>query len=111
GARARVNQTDDGLRALRRGRDDALRDLNGSKDQTRVWVAEVDKWKSEADRALIVNTHQAQLVARLRQEAQQWKDQCLRQEETLRGEINAWKDQLLRIDAEHTHLLNQLSSQ
>jgi hypothetical protein len=47
----------------------------------------------------------------LRQEAQQWKDQCLRLEETLRGEIQAWKDQFLRVDAEHTRLLNQLSSQ
>ena len=46
--RARLNQTHDDLRALRRERDDALRDLNASKDQTRVWVAEVDKCKSEA---------------------------------------------------------------
>jgi hypothetical protein len=35
-------------RALRRERDNALRGLNASKDKTRVWVAEVDKWKSEA---------------------------------------------------------------
>jgi hypothetical protein len=48
GTRARLHQVDDDLRALRRERDDALRDLNASKDQTRVWVAEVDKWKSEA---------------------------------------------------------------
>ena len=53
------------------------------------------------------NTHQAELVNQLRQEAQQWKDQCLRLEETLRGEIKAWKDQFLRVDAEHTRLLNQ----
>jgi hypothetical protein len=51
------------------------------------------------------------MIAQLRQEAQQWKDQCLRLEETLRGEINAWKDQFLRIDADHTRLLSQLSSQ
>lgn len=53
------------------------------------------------------NTHQAELVNQLRQEAQQWKDQCLRLEETLRGEIKAWKDQFLRVDAEHSRLLNQ----
>ncbi|KAI0252397.1 hypothetical protein BJV78DRAFT_352943 [Lactifluus subvellereus] len=111
GTRARLNQADDDLRALRRERDDAFRDLNANKDQTRVWVAEVDKWKSEVDRVLIMNTHQAELIAQLRQEAQQWKDQCLRLEETLRGEIKTWKDQFLRIDAEHTRLLNQLSSQ
>jgi len=56
------------------------------------------------------NQHQAELVAQLRQEAQQWKEQCLRLEETLRGEIKAWKDQFLRIDAERTRLLNQLSA-
>ena len=38
GTRARVNQTDDDLRALRRERDDALTDPNARKDQTRVWV-------------------------------------------------------------------------
>ena len=54
--------------------------------------------------------HQDELIAQLRQEAQQWKDQCLRLEETLRGEIKAWKDQFLRVDAEHTRLLNQLSA-
>ncbi|KAI0246880.1 hypothetical protein BJV78DRAFT_1355869 [Lactifluus subvellereus] len=58
----------------------------------------------------VTNTHQAELVAQLRQEAQQWRGQ-LRLEETLPGEISAWKDQFLRIHAEHAHLLNQLSSQ
>jgi hypothetical protein len=48
------------------------------------------------------NKHQAELIAQLSQEAQQWKDQCLRLEETLRGEIKAWKDQFLRVNAEHT---------
>ena len=58
------------------------------------------------------NIHQAELIAQLRQEAQQWKGPCLCLEETSRGEINAWKDhQFLRIDAEQTRPLNQLSSQ
>jgi hypothetical protein len=56
------------------------------------------------------NKHQAELIAKLRQEAQQWKDQCLRLEEALRGEIKAWQDQFLRVDNEHTRLLNQLSA-
>ena len=51
------------------------------------------------------NTHQAKLVAQLWQEAQQWKGQCLRLEETLCGEVNAWKAQCLQINAEHTRLL------
>ncbi|KAI0248255.1 hypothetical protein BJV78DRAFT_1238221, partial [Lactifluus subvellereus] len=57
------------------------------------------------------STHQAALVAQLRQDAQQLNGQCPRLEETLHGEINTWKDQFLRIDAEHTRLLGQLSSQ
>ncbi len=47
GTRARLSQTEDDLRALRRERDDALRDLNANREQAQVWVAEVDKWKSE----------------------------------------------------------------
>ena len=46
--RARLNQTHYDLRVLHRERDDALTDFNASKDQARVWVAEVDKCKSEA---------------------------------------------------------------
>ncbi|KAH9009086.1 hypothetical protein EDB84DRAFT_1571489, partial [Lactarius hengduanensis] len=67
-----------------------------------VLVAEVDKWKSEANKAIVVNTHQAELINQLRQEAQQWKDQCLRLEETLRGEIKPWKDQFLRVRVPRT---------
>ena len=47
-------------------------------------------------------THQGELVAQLRQEAQQWKGQCLRLEETVRRGFKAFKGQFLRIDAEHT---------
>ncbi|KAI0251966.1 hypothetical protein BJV78DRAFT_1205941, partial [Lactifluus subvellereus] len=50
-----VNQTHDDLPVFRRDRDDA--GSNANKDQTRVWAADVDKWKSKADRALIVVRH------------------------------------------------------
>ena len=53
------------------------------------------------------NPHQVELVAKVRQEAQPLKRQCLHLE-TLRGEINVWKDQFLRMGAEHTRILNQL---
>jgi len=36
------------VRSLRHERDDALRDLNICKEQTRTWIAEVDRWKAEA---------------------------------------------------------------
>ena len=35
------------------------------------------------------NTHQAEPIAQLRQEAQLWKGQCLRLEEILRVDIKA----------------------
>jgi hypothetical protein len=58
----------------------------------------------------VQNKHQAELIAQLHQEAQQWKDQCLCLEETLRGEIKSRQDQFLRVNAEHMRLLNQLSA-
>ena len=48
GTRARLIEAEDELRALRHERDDALRDLNACKDQTRTWVSEADRWKAEA---------------------------------------------------------------
>lgn len=48
GTRARLNQAEDDLRVLRHERDDSLRDLNACKEQTRAWVADVNRWKAEA---------------------------------------------------------------
>lgn len=40
------------MRSLRHERDDAFRDLNICKEQTRTWIAEVDRWKAEARKLL-----------------------------------------------------------
>ena len=48
GTRARLVEAESELRALRHERDDALRDLNACKEQTRTCAAEVDRWKAEA---------------------------------------------------------------
>jgi hypothetical protein len=48
GTRARLTQTEDDLRVLRHERDDSIRDLNACREQSRVWVAEVNRWKAEA---------------------------------------------------------------
>jgi hypothetical protein len=61
---------------------------------THTSAARVYKKRFQLTHGSMQNTHQAELVAPCRQEAQQWKGQCLRPEETL-GEINAWKDQFL----------------
>jgi hypothetical protein len=48
GTRARLTQAEDDLRVLRRERDDSFRDLNACKEQSRAWLAEVNRWKAEA---------------------------------------------------------------
>ena len=48
GTRARLTQAEDDLRVLRHERDDSIRDLNACKEQSRVWLAEVNRWKAEA---------------------------------------------------------------
>jgi hypothetical protein len=48
GTRGRLNQAEDDLRTLRHERDEALRDFNACKEQTRAWATEVDRWKAEA---------------------------------------------------------------
>ncbi|KAF8272170.1 hypothetical protein EI94DRAFT_1796316 [Lactarius quietus] len=86
GTRARLSQVEDDLRPF--GASATMRlEISRTKPRSGSRSGQV-----EADRASVVNTHQAELVNQLRQEAQQWKDQCLRLEETLRGEIKAWKD-------------------
>ena len=48
GTRARLTQAEDDLRVLRHERDDSMRDLNACKEQSRAWLAEVNRWKAEA---------------------------------------------------------------
>lgn len=48
GTRSRLIEAENELRSLRHERDNALRDLNACKDQTRTWAAEVDRRKAEA---------------------------------------------------------------
>ena len=63
GTRARLNQTHDDIRALQREGDDALRDLNASKGQIRVWVEEADKCKSEARPLSCISLHSVVTLA------------------------------------------------
>lgn len=52
--------------------------------------------------------HQAETILQLRQEARQWKDQCLRLEETARREALDWKEQFLRVEEERRDLLSRI---
>lgn len=57
GTRARLVEAESELRALRHERDDALRDLNACKEQTRTCAAEVDRWKAEARHPTSLHLH------------------------------------------------------
>ena len=52
--------------------------------------------------------HHLETIAQLRQEAAQWKDQCLRLEETSRQEATSWKEQFLRADQERSKLAQRV---
>jgi hypothetical protein len=68
GTRARLTQAEDDLRVLRHERDDSFRDLNACKEQSRAWIAEVDRWKAEARPSApllpFCNTHPQRLLCR-----------------------------------------------
>ena len=52
--------------------------------------------------------HHLETIAQLRQEAAQWKNQCLRLEETSRQEATSWKEQFLRVEQERSKLAQRV---
>jgi hypothetical protein len=52
--------------------------------------------------------HHLETIAQLRQEAVQWKNQCLRLEETSRQEATSWKEQFLRVEQERSKLAQRV---
>ncbi|THH14144.1 hypothetical protein EW146_g6159 [Bondarzewia mesenterica] len=106
--RSQVAQIEGEMRQIRRERDDALAAMHSTKRNEQLWQQEIEKWKVAVDKADIANSHQTELIAQLRREAQQWKEQCLRLEETSRQEIKDWKDQFLRVEKERSRLSARL---
>ncbi|TFY67262.1 hypothetical protein EVG20_g4006 [Dentipellis fragilis] len=104
GSRSQAAQLEDELSRVRQERDDAVADMYESRQKEQAWQQEIEKWKVATEKLEIGRSHLSDLVAQLRDEAQQWKDQCLRLEETSRQEIQDWKEQFLRVDAERLRL-------
>ena len=52
--------------------------------------------------------HHLETIGQLRQEATQWKNQCLRLEETSRQEAISWKEQFLRVEQERSKLAQRV---
>ncbi|CAL1712707.1 unnamed protein product [Somion occarium] len=96
-ARKQVDQANVGLEEARRERDEAIEELRA------IQRREVD-WESNAKSSGLTIKHQAESIARLTEEAQLWKNQLLRLEETFRREIQDWKEQYLRAEQERSRL-------
>ncbi|KZP33449.1 hypothetical protein FIBSPDRAFT_1036014 [Athelia psychrophila] len=65
---------------------------------------EIGAWKAATEKVEITNQHQMETIGQLRQDARQWKDQCLRLEETSRD----WKEQFVRVEQERVGYLSRI---
>ena len=52
--------------------------------------------------------HHLDTISQLRHEAEQWKQQCLRLEDTSRQEAISWKEQFLRVEQERYKLATRV---
>ncbi|KAH0832029.1 hypothetical protein J3R83DRAFT_12935 [Lanmaoa asiatica] len=102
-ARKDLTQATTDAREARRERDEAVNALHASRLEEQAWRQEAGAWKSAVREFSCIN-HHLETIAQLRQEASQWKNQCLRLEETSRQEAISWKDQFLRVEQERSKL-------
>ncbi|KIM61973.1 hypothetical protein SCLCIDRAFT_1215594 [Scleroderma citrinum Foug A] len=107
-ARKDITQTTADTREARRERDEAIKALHACRLEEQAWKQEASVWKAAADQAELTIKHHLETIAQLRREATQWKEQCLRLEETSRLEAISWKEQFLRVDQERTKLAQRV---
>ncbi|KAN0087535.1 hypothetical protein V8E55_006156 [Tylopilus felleus] len=103
-ARKDATQATADAREARRERDDAVNALHSSRLEEQAWKQEAAVWKAAADQAELIINHHLETIAQIREEATQWKNQCLRLEETSRQEAVSWKEQFLRVEQERSKL-------
>ncbi|RDX50347.1 hypothetical protein OH76DRAFT_1402814 [Lentinus brumalis] len=94
----------DELARLRDERDDALKALQEAQLDAKDLEVREEGWKAALDKSDLTIKHQAETIAQLRAEVQQWKTQLNRLEESSRQEIEGWKDQYRRAEHERTRL-------
>ncbi|KIP09646.1 hypothetical protein PHLGIDRAFT_306989 [Phlebiopsis gigantea 11061_1 CR5-6] len=102
---ARAREETEGAR---REKDDALKQMHAAKLACKEWERRGEVWKAASEKSEMTITHQAETIAQLREEAQQWKNQLLRYEETSRREIQDWKEQYSRAEHERSRLSSRL---
>ncbi|KAI0789676.1 hypothetical protein C8Q75DRAFT_891770 [Abortiporus biennis] len=88
----------------RRERDEAIQALHAARLDEKERDRRFDGWKTSLEKSDLTIQHQSETIVQLREEAQQWKNQLLRFEETSRREIQDWKEQYIRAEQERSRL-------
>ncbi|KAH9889972.1 hypothetical protein C8Q73DRAFT_706207 [Cubamyces lactineus] len=96
-ARAEVAQ-------LRSERDDALKALHEAQLDAKDLEMREEGWRAALEKSDMTIKHQAETIAQLRNEVDQWKTQLTRLEESSRQEIDDWKEQYRRAEHERSRL-------
>ncbi|KAI0669261.1 hypothetical protein C8Q78DRAFT_1042550 [Trametes maxima] len=85
-------------------RDDAVKALHEAQLDAKDLEMREAGWRASLEKADITIKHQAETIAQLRNEVDQWKTQLTRLEDTSRQEIDGWKDQYRRAEHERGRL-------
>ncbi|KAI0712514.1 hypothetical protein C8Q76DRAFT_622486 [Earliella scabrosa] len=94
----------DEIARLREERDDALKALHDAQLDAKDLEVRQEGWKAALEKSDLTIKHQAETIAQLRAEVQQWKTQLTRLEESSRQEVDGWKEQYRRAEHERSRL-------
>ncbi|KAG1820709.1 hypothetical protein EV424DRAFT_1402049 [Suillus variegatus] len=106
--RQEVTQASAEAREARRERDEAIKALHELRLEEQAWKQEAGVRQSVVEQAELTIKHHAETIAQLRYESEQWKQQCLRLEDTSRQEATSWKEQFLRVEQERYKLATRV---
>ncbi|KAG2364424.1 hypothetical protein BDR07DRAFT_1482538 [Suillus spraguei] len=106
--RQEVTQACAEAREARRERDEAIKALHELRLEEQAWKQEAGARQSAVEQAELTIKHHAETIAQLRYESEQWKQQCLRLEDTSRQEATSWKEQFLRVEQERYKLASRV---
>ncbi|KAI0328914.1 hypothetical protein GY45DRAFT_1354872 [Cubamyces sp. BRFM 1775] len=89
---------------LRAERDDAIKSLHEAQLDAKDLELREEGWRAALEKSDMTIKHQAETIAQLRNEVDQWKTQLTRLEESTRQEIDDWKEQYRRAEQERSRL-------
>ncbi|KAH9851507.1 hypothetical protein C2E23DRAFT_227222 [Lenzites betulinus] len=85
-------------------RDGAVKSLHEAQLDAKDLEAREEGWRAALEKTEMTIKHQAETIAQLRNEVDQWKTQLTRLEDSSRQEIDDWKEQYRRAEHERTRL-------